>query len=31
VVAPAVPADAAKSGAPATTAPVTGAGQNIPK
>ena len=31
VVAPEVPADAVKSRVPATTAPVTGAGQNIPK
>ena len=31
VVAPEVPADAAKNSATAPTAPVTGAGQNIPK
>ena len=31
VVAPEVPADAVKKSAPSTTAPVTGAGQNIPK
>jgi len=31
VLAPEVPVDAPKSGAPAPTAPVTGAGQNIPK